>query len=765
MSMIFPKSKLFLRLLLVVMLLSTMTLVSAVEIEEVRIETPSGQKIGRDIILGNIKNRPGSEFDPQTLSEDIENLYNTGFFTNVEVDVEQQDDDKVVLNFSIEPVGRLRSVIIQGNERLKTEKIREQIDLETGVLLSPERISKARRSVREYYRSKGYHDTRISINEKKSDDNWTRLEVKIEEGKRAKVADVEFVGNTVFSDGKLRRQMRNKPTFWSWFLPVGFYNEQEMRDDRLRIQELYENEGYLDFKINRVKEIYSDDGKKVTLKIYVEEGLPYVVRSVDLEGNKLFGDAELKRSLRLRSLNTFSRRLMSRDRADIVSRYQPLGYLDMEVDPRIAPKPEKQSVDITYNINEGEPSYIRDINIRGNTKTQDHVIRRELRLHPGDLANRDKIRDSKRALDNLGYFRSVDLTPKSTPEPDQKDLDVEVEEQETGQLMLGAGFSSEDDLVGTMQVTQRNFDWRNWPHFTGGGQRMQLSLEAGTVRNNANLRFIEPWWLGRKLRLELNAFHTERDEGEYDRERTGLSTSLTWQWWNLWRKTFGIEIKETTLRDFDSGVSQELLDEKGAYDVVELLFTINRETRDNVIHPTRGSKLEFRTEFQPEFMGSYDDVYRLSLQASKYYPLLYGFIFKLEGRMGVVENLSGDNVAIFDRFFAGGTSTFRGFERREVSPVDVNEDPLGGQSLLLGTAELIYPFTESVRGRLFCDAGNVWGDSYDWQLDEINTSVGVGAELRLPIGPIRIDYGIPVNTEREHLDKSGRLHFGLSYGF
>ncbi|MFW5996813.1 MAG: outer membrane protein assembly factor BamA [Lentisphaeria bacterium] len=739
--------------------------VSAAVIEKVDVETPAGQEIGREIVMSNIQNRPGREFDPQVLSEDIENIYKTGFFTNVEAAVEQREDDKVALQFTIEPVGRLETVNISGNEKLKTKNIRREIDLDTGALLSPEKISDARRAIREYYRSKGYHDIRITTDKSKTEENWTTLEINIEEGKRAKIADVEFIGNTVFSDKKLKRRMRNKPTFWSWFLPVGFYKAEEMHDDKMRIQELYENEGYLDFKINRVEEVYSDDGKKVTLKVYLEEGQPYFVQSVDLEGNKLFGDAELKRLLQLRSLNTFSRRLMARDREALVSRYQPLGYLDVEVRPQRTPNPEEQSVDITYNISEGEPSHIRDVNIRGNVKTQDHVIRRELRLQPGDLANRNKINSSKNALDNLGYFRNVDVTPKSTPESDKKDLDVEVEEQETGQLMVGAGFSSEDDLVGTLQVTQRNFDWKNWPRFTGGGQRMQLSLEVGTVSNNANLRFVEPWWLDRRLRLEWNAFHSERDEGEYDRERTGFGASLAWQWWKMWRKQVGIEIQESTLRDFDDGSSQELLDEKGTYDVVELFFSLSRDSRDRNIHPTRGSKMEFRSEFQPESLGSYEDVYKLNLQASKYYPLLYDFIFKLEGRMGVAENINGGDVAIFDRFFAGGTSTFRGFERREVSPVDVNEDPLGGESLLLGTAELIYPFTDSVRGRLFCDVGNVWTDSYDWQLDEINASVGIGAELRLPIGPIRIDYGIPVKTERDHLDESGRLHFGLSYGF
>jgi len=748
------------------LLLFSISVVSGAEIADIVVETPSGESIPRGLITGNVNSLPGTEFNPETLSQDIQRLYKSKYFENVETRVQEEDDDEVTVVFEVDPVPRMAEVNIRGNEFLDTGDIRKKITIEKGDLVNPDKISESRQAIVEYYREKGYYGTSVAVNKTVADDgDRVSLTFDIDESRRVKLDDVEFVGTTVFKDGKLIRQMKNNPTFWSWFFPVGFYNPGALQMDKMRLRRLYANAGYIDFRITDIEKKYSDNGKWVTLQIFVNEGQPYSVDSVEITGNKLFGNAELKRHIQLAPLVTYSPELRSRDRQSLRSLYQPLGYLDMSVNTRMEKNSEEGTVDIVYEISEGQPSHVRNINIRGNVKTQDRVIRRELKLQPGDLANANKIQASKNSLQNLNYFKKVNIVPKSTTSPSEKDLQVDVKEKKTGQMMVGAGFSTEDDVVGTLQVTQRNFDWNGWPDFTGAGQRMQLSLQVGTEQNNANLRFVEPWWLGRRLRLELNAFRTERDEDNYDRKRTGAGASLTWQLKKFWRQTVGLQIEEVTLEDFTSGSTARLLEEKGTYEVVSLRLTTSRDTRNRVIYPTRGSRLELRGEFQPEALGSYGNIYKLKAKGVKYFPLLFDFIFKLEGQLGVVDHLGDERVAIFDRFFAGGTSTFRGFERREISPVDSNEEPLGGKSMLLGTAELTYPFTRSVRASMFCDAGNVWSGSYDMTPTELNASVGVGVELRLPIGPIRIDYGIPVVTEQAHLDDSGRLHFGLSYGF
>lgn len=754
-------------LLVALAVAACLTVAHALEISRITVRTRTGVPFPRERLLNAIESRVGGTFDPVVLSRDIERLYEANLVTDVETEVEQLDEQTVALHFTVEPVPRIAEVVIEGNTHIRTRTLRGKITVSAGEPVDRAEIAHSALLIREQYEQKGYHGTTVTVHEQPIPDT-ARADIvfQVNEAGRYKVRSVEFVGNRAFGDRQLRKQMRTKATFWGrLLLPVGFLNPQVLEEDRLLLRQFYASHGYLDFRVLDIETRYLDDRPWVRIVVHIEEGSPYTVNAVHVEGNQRFGDGEIDDVLSMRPGDTYSSIREADDVRAIQNMYRPLGYLDLQLRADLDKDPQARTVDVTYMIVEGRPSRVRNIYIVGNEVTKDQVIRRELRIHPGDLADQNRIAQSESVLRNLGYFSAVNVMPQSTPEDDLRDLVVDVTEQRTGQLMIGAGISSEEAVVGVLEVAQRNFDWRNWPTFTGGGQRMRLRLQVGTERDEYLVSFVEPWWMGRQLRLELDALHMTRIEDTHKRQTTGASMTVSRRWRSIWRPSVGYRINQIRLYDFDDDVSTILADEEGTYTVSALVLGISRDTRDSFIHPTRGSHVSLTTELQPEFMGSYSNIYKLRLQATKYFPIIDRTVLRLRGELGVVDDISGDPVGIFDRFFAGGSSTLRGFERREVSPVDENEDSLGGKSLLLGSVELIYAITDNIRASVFSDSGNVWTDAYNWDPADVSVSVGVGLELRLPIGPVRIDYGLPVVTTRDHLDDSGRFHFMLGYFF
>ncbi|MDX9979570.1 MAG: BamA/TamA family outer membrane protein, partial [Lentisphaeria bacterium] len=364
----------------------------------------------------------------------------------------------------------------------------------------------------------------------------------------------------------------------------------------------------------------------------------------------------------------------------------------------------------------------------------------------------------------------------ATEQEDLRDLRVSLVEKRTGQFMVGGTFSSEDSLMGFVELTQSNFDWRNWPSFRGGGQRMRMRAQIGTEYTNFLVSFTEPWWFDRRLRLDLDAFLTTRYEDSYDQTDTGLGMSVTRAWRTTWRQTFGLRIRHVSLDGFDddlyAGTDSALLLDMQENDEVfanRIIYSMARDTRDRptMLFPTSGSRIEFGGELITRALGSYSDYYLLTAEGTKYYPVFKQSVLKLRGMVGLADEIAGDDIGVFDRFFAGGPGTIRGFDRREVGPVDDDwrENPMGGKTMAVGSVELIRPLASWAQVSVFSDFGNVWADSFEIS-GGINASVGIGLQLQLPVGPISLAYGFPVLTDQKHLSgNSGRLHFSIGTSF
>lgn len=773
----------------------TPLLAAGATVDQVLFVFPYGEVISESYLRSQIELSAGSQFSPDILAEDIKRLYDTGKIADIEAEVkESQDAGELIVRFDITPTRIINNIVITGNESVKSSRIRRELSLNTGDLANTAKLGEGQRAIRKMYEERGYYNTRVAIQKEALENGEVNLKIEIKENESYKIKSVEFIGNELYSDWRLRRTISNSPTWWAHLFDTGFFNPQKLRLDKERLQQIYAEKGYLDFNVTDIEREYSDNNKWISLTFHLHEGTQFKVKKVEVTGNQKFSDQELLSDLRLNEGDIYNSSTLGEDLERIRAHYNARGFLDLRIAPKFREDDQTETVAISYQIEEGKPARIRDVIITGNTITQDRVLRREVTLQPGDLANSRKIDNTQSRLQNLNYFKTVKITPIATEKENLKDLEITVEEKMTGRWGVGGGLSSETGLYGFLEVQETNFDiskifrFREWPP-KGAGQRAKLRTNIGTDRNQFIVSFTEPWLFGRRLRFNTNLQMMTYDQTEYDEERLGGSINITrlvtlgtdsngnQNWWlRNWRQSFGYRLEQIKLNNFTSEASPELVTEEGTYTGSAISFGMSRDSRDSFVLPTRGSTLGVNLELQSEAIGAYSNLYKIDIDGSKYFnlansswlhsvPAVRNSILKLKGEIGNIDRISGEDPAIFDRYFAGGQSTFRGFDYREVSPADINEDPLGGRSRLLGTAEIMYPLHDSVWISLFTDVGNVWRGSWDWDPADLNTSVGVGLQLDLQILPIRLDYGQPVITQQDHLDSGGTLHFSMGRSF
>ncbi|MDT8391729.1 MAG: outer membrane protein assembly factor BamA [Lentisphaeria bacterium] len=741
-------------------------------VTRISVITPDEQPYSSDVIKANIFTATGKPFSQQALAADIERLYKTGYFQYVDSRVRDVADGHEVV-FIVQPLPRVSAVVFEGNEAFSNRRLAKKIDTKAGDLFSGKTVSADTRAILELYADKGYHGTKVTLSE---DEDKTAREVRlvwrVEEAPRHKIRKVICTGNTVYSDRQLKKAMVTRRTLLSRLFRTGYFQEDTFEADKRKLRGMYEDKGYLDARFSLTSET---KGKWVTLTVTVDEGQPYTVRSLNYAGNKLFSDQELAEWVKMSPGTPYSAGVKDGDVWLLMEKYRPLGYLNVSVRALLDKNATDQTVGVVYQIYEGSASTIRDIRIQGNVDTRDKVIRRELRIQPGDLADMDKLEASKRVLRNLGYFEDVSLSTRGVPGDDSlTDLNITVKEGPTGSFTFGGGFSDTDGFMLTGEVSKSNFDaarlFSGWPpRMSGGGQRVKLSLQAGSEQTNFLFSFVEPWFMDRRVRFETTLFHNTRSYSYYDQTSTGGDVTFTWKLYKSWRQSLGLGIQHITIDEADNF---PLINEEGDYWSNSITWGLRRDSRNAFYNPTRGSQVNFRARLAPEALGSYTDIYGLNLTGAKYFPLSRTNTLRLFGQVAVVDDAGGEDAAVFDRLFVGGAGSIRGFRWREVGPVDAAGDGLGGKSMASGSIELIHQFraiSEHLRASLFCDFGNVWEDAYEFDGD-INASAGIGCEINLPMGrgrvPIRLDYGWPIHTVQEHLEGSGgRFHFNFGYHY
>jgi len=723
-------------------------------------------------ILSRLKTKRGELFLEEVVNEDVKRLYLMGFFSDVSVAVEEVHDGvKVVFVVTEKPP--LSSIRFVGNRVYKGKKLTTVIKSKLNEFVDERKLKEDVENMETFYKRAGYPWVKITkeieIDEEK---NAATAVFVIEEGPRAVIRTISIIGNIAFNDKRLIKIIKSRT---SGLFRSGVYKKDVADDDMERLKHFYQKEGYLDIETSY--EVLSRERKKkrwIELVIYIEEGRKYIAGDVKIPGVAVFSEEEIKALLKMKPGDTFTEMALHEELASIQEYYFDKGYIMAKVKPDTFLNIETDRVDITYNIIEGAVCYINKVNIKGNTKTKDVVIRREIRLYPGERYDGSKLKRSKERLYNLGFFEDIMFDVEDTSVADRKDMVVEVKESKTGEFSFGGGFSSIDRLIGFVEIEQRNFDILNFPTFTGDGQDLKLRGEFGSVRKNYLLSWTEPWIFDRPLSFGFDLYASEKNRSgstgyAYDEEREGGNIRLGKEFNEYLRGDFVYKLERVDISDLSSSASQALLEEAGKKTISSLFFQLTRDTRDNRFNPTKGVKLSGSLEVAGGLVGGDRDFAKFFNSSSRY-STIGPFVLELKLRGGVVTSYEGSGkVPIWERFFAGGTYTIRGYKERDVGPKDVSGDPLGGGTTLIGNMEFTFSIIENLKGAIFVDAGNVWyrpdSKPKEGSLTRgIKVGVGTGVRIKTPIGPVKLDFGFPVNPDSWQEDK-GRFHFSMSRGF
>lgn len=733
------------------------------------IEVKGNKSISLSTILAKVKTRVGQEYLENVISDDLKRLYNTGYFDDVRVD-RQPHEDGVKAVFYVEEKPIVESITFSKLKYYRPNHLLRKILTKTGKFLDNKTVRDDVRTIEELYEKKGLTLANVRV-EQDIDEltNKAKLHFIIAEGTRVKVKRIIFNGNESFKDKRLLKAIKTRKDGW---FNSGYLKEKVLEEDIKRISAFYQKEGFIDVKVDHQFEDYHVG--RIRVIINIEEGKQYFVDEVTVSGNTIFSDQQLLEGMTaVKPGAIFSRDSLSLDLADVRSMYFDEGYIFANIQDSTSINPATGKVAVRLDVYEGAPAYVNKIKIQGNTRTRDIVIRRELRLYPGDKFDGSKLRRSKERLRNLGYFNEVNYDTEDTALSDHKNLIVQVEEAKTGSFNFGGGYSTVDSLVGFVEIEQKNFDFTNWPTFTGGGQQLVFRTEASATRNNFRLSFTEPWIMDYPVSGGFDLYMTERDRDRdvgyvYNEDRKGAKIRFGKELSEYVSGGIFYRYENIEIDNFESGVSAALLAEEGENNLSLVGLTLTRDTRDNVFNPTKGLYLSGGLDVAGGPFAGDKDFYRLTGKASYNIPLKYQrAVLEFRLRTGIMNDY-GDSasVPIYERFFAGGSRTIRGYDERKVGPLDTAvNDPVGGESMIVGNVELTVPVLDFMKVAAFYDTGNVWPEMKDIGSGGFKSGVGMGLRFKTPIGPINLDYGYPLNDEPGEESRSGKFYFSVSRGF
>jgi outer membrane protein insertion porin family len=796
--------------------------VSSYKVARIEIKHVGPAAASDEMIRANIRVKPGDPYRRTLVDDDVRNLYATGFFYNIRV-ADETTPGGVVLTYIVQGKPRLTDIKFQGNAKLKDAKLRKKVTSKVGEPLDERKLFTDSQEIQKLYQSKGYPGTQVKyvLNIDESAGRGTaRFEVT--EGGKVKILDVDFVGAKAFSQRQLRGGFlisggvfkKTRRHWWlSWLTSHGFLKEDEFEEDKGRLTEFYRDKGYIDFELKDV-ELQHPTERTMVIRLMIDEGTQYKVGSVKITGNKLFSTPDIIAGMRALHAakhakskpgpnglpmdvgDPFTPKGLANDIEAVEDFYGARGYIQVNegsrnLKVRRIPNTDTGTMDLEFQIDEGQKSYIEKIEIRGNTTTRDKVIRRELAVAPGEVFDMVRVKRSKQRLEGLQYFERVDARPEPTDPPiaGRNDLLVAVDEKGTGHISVGAGFSSVDSLVGTVEYNEGNFDLFHPfqpPWFRGGGQKLRLRASFGTVQQIYEASFIEPWFLGRKLALGVDLFYRDlaylSPNDLYTEVQAGGKVGVTRALWsdflrgglNYTLEDIGINLtsdaRTTWTTDGAPNVPQAILDQVGYHLLSTVGGSLAYDTRNSVRLPDKGQRTEFTGQVTGGPLGGDSSFYKLDLRSAWFFKGLFPrHVLEVGGRAGVAQAFgSTSDVPFYSRYYLGGLYDLRGFKYRNISPRQAGYDePIGGDSFWFGSAEYSLPILEQEHGiglrfALFYDIGSVGAAPYSFNGNNYSDNWGIGLRINLPIGPIRLDYGFPIHHD-SYNSASGQFQFGVGW--
>ena len=736
------------------------------------------EKADTSVILINSGLRAGEQISSEDIQKAVKNLWALRLFSDVKILVERQTYAGMDLIIYLEEFPRLDGWTVEGNDKFKKKDIDTELQFYPGMVLTPFKMYKARRNLLNKYKSEGYLLAKVTIDTLHRDKHTVLAEIKIEEGKKVQVKKIRFFGNQVLSEKELKKQFKGVKED-RWWRGADF-NEKKYREDLSKVLAYCRKKGFRDAEIERDSLYYSDDKKDMFIDIFITEGQRYYFGKVTFEGHTVFTANELQQQLLFKKGDIYNQEDFEKSiRENIQNLYYNQGYLFANIQPREIPVGQ-DTVDINIQINEGNVVHIKEIIIVGNTKTNEKVVRREFKIYPGDTFNRSKLERSVRDVWILNYFANVVPDVKLIEGDDKHiNLEVKVEEKSTDTANMSAGYSQRDGMIGSVGLALNNFSLAH-PFSGGDGQRLAFDWYFGRYYRSISLSFTEPWTFNTPTLTGFSLFNTRSGGGFYPWDRTVRGGSLQigrrFQWPdNYFRGDWIFRVAETKifnvrdpelLQSYIFGVNRPTTQ-------ISLTQIIQRDSRNRPEFPTEGSVYSLVSELAGGPLQGDEDYLKNVLTVDWYVPTFGSFVLYTQSKFGVISGLFKDfYINPGELFYMGGSGLsfsegLRGYDEGVVGPISAAGRPLGGQALFKFTAEFRIPIAPNptIFGLLFMDAGNVWRNFDETNLQDLRRGVGIGVRLFMPmIGIIGVDFGYGFDYFKAGGLRTGRWKTHFQFG-
>ncbi len=714
------------------------------------------RRIEADAILRTIKTQPGDIYMAQNLSNDLKAIYGMGYFEDVRIEAEDTTGGKRII-FKVREKPTIRLISFSGNQVFENDKLLENMDIKTGSILNIFKVQSNINRILNLYKEKNYHNVKVTYAIKTLDNNQGDLEFVIDEGEKIKIKEIRFEGNAAFPAKKLKGVMKtDEKGFWSWLTSSGELNREDLNQDAELLAAFYHNNGYIQARVGEPVVDFSNEWIYVTIKI--DEGARFKVGNVRVSGDLLTSEAELLALLKISKESFYNREVMRNDVLALNDYYADEGYAYADVMPKIDQNAKDLLVDIDYVITRGSQVYFERIQISGNTKTRDKVIRRELQSYEQELFSGKKLKRGIRNLYRLDYFEDIKVNTVKGSEPDKMILDIVVKEKQTGTFTIGGGYSSIENVFFVGAVTQRNL--------FGRGQILQFKGEIGGTTTRYNLGFTEPWLFDIPLSAGVDLYDQERDYDTYDLDTTGAALRFGYPVWDYTRAYATYTLEQNDMYDLDDDLSNYFKAMEGENITSSITPSLRYDSRDRVFNPTEGANHALSVEYAGDFLGGDIGFTKYIAETGWYFPLFWGTVGFAHAKAGLLDQHPDELLPPYERFYLGGINSLRGFDWQELSPVDENGDYIGGDKYVQMNLECIFPLLKDagLMGVVFYDTGNVYNDDEEIALDNLRQSAGFGIRWYSPMGPIRLENGFILDP-KENESKSGKWEFTMGSAF
>lgn len=741
-------------------------------IRKIEIKFAGATTFTDEVVRANMALREGMAYDVTLIDRDIRSLYRTQLFERIEVQRVPVDSQQMDLIFSVWPKMRVGAIRFEGNKRISTGRLEDETLSRSNFVLDERLVKDDADKILEFYRKSGFSQARVDYTiDRDPVGGFGTITFRIDEGNKVKIARVEFVGNEQVKSRALRKKMETRRHWmFSWLTGSGKFKDQQFEEDLEKLRDFYRDEGYLDVEIDPAKVTFSyPNESKMTITIPVQEGKQYRIGEIKVTGSKLFPSELLRRVARVDTGMVFSPTKLDEETKRVEDFYGQFGYLETQVRLIRRPNVSTGAIDLEFAVSESERYTVESVNIEGNTKTKSIVVLREVLLAPGDVFDSVRMETTKARLENTRFFEDINVVPEPTNIPNRKNLKITFKEGRTGNLTFGAGFSSLEKAVFFIELTQSNFDLLNRrSFFQGDGQKFRLKAQIGSYSSDVILAFEEPWLFERQLALGFQVYRmtADYDNTYYEEMRYGFEVYLRKRLIELieGRLSYRWETIEISNITSQGGGFAGLLNKQA---VSKVGLSLLRDTRNNLITTTRGSRLEALVEWAGGPFGEDVNYYRIEGRLAQYIPVfaLQNQTLEIVANIGTLQEY-GDSpdVPWYDKYYLGGPNNMRGFEYRDVGPKNIYGEAVGGKSMGFFSLEYSIDIVHPVRWVFFYDAGFINNGSFDFNTSSMNDNWGFGLRFFLMGSPLRLDYALPLTTDRGN-DEGNQFNFSFGTKF